>query len=283
MSVETAAAITKKSRSSFYYSFNLLPKNQRDAIYTVYAFCKKTDDIVDEGNKSVQEKEVLLTKWRHELEKSINGGSSHPLLNKLSITAKHFNIPVNHFSELIKGVEMDLNKNRYSTFDELYTYCYRVASTVGLMCAEIFGYTKDNTKQYAVDLGIALQLTNIMRDVKSDLKRDRIYLPQEDMMRFHYSEDDLRNHVYDERFVGLMRYQSERAQSFYETANIHLAREDKVHFFAARIMEKIYFSILRKIERNNYNIFQDKIRLNRLRQLLIALNVWFSHRVLPVR
>lgn len=283
MSVETAAAITRKSRSSFYYSFNLLPKDKRDAIYTVYAFCKKTDDIVDEGQRSLREKQELLSGWRYEFEKSMNGGSLHPLMNKLSDTAKRFNIPVEHFSELIKGVEMDLSKNRYSTFDELYTYCYRVASTVGLMCAEVFGYTNNGTRQYAVDLGIALQLTNIMRDVKSDLQRNRIYIPHEDMTRFDYTEDDLRNHVYDERFVGLMKYQSERAQSYYKKANQHLAEEDKIHFFAARIMEKIYYSMLRKIERNDYNVFRQEIRVGRFRQLLIALRVWFSHRILPVR
>lgn len=283
MSAETASVITKKSRSSFYYSFNLLPREQRDAIYTVYAFCKMTDDIVDENDGSIEVKELQLTKWRRELERSVNGGSSYPLLNQLSRTAKNFQIPVEHFSELIKGVEMDLNKNRYSTFDELYTYCYRVASTVGLMCAEIFSYTKEHTKQYAVDLGIALQLTNIMRDVKSDLKLDRIYIPQEDMKRFDYSEKDLREHIYDERFIGLMRRQAERARSFYSSANEHLAREDRKHFFAARIMEKIYYSTLRKIEQNNFNVFGNKIRINRARQLLIALQIWFSHRVLSVR
>ncbi len=283
MSVESASIITKKSRSSFYYSFNLLPREKRDAIYTVYAFCKMTDDIVDENDGSVQDKELQLSKWRRELEKSVNGGSSYPLLNQLSSTAKNFRIPVEHFTDLIKGVEMDLNKSRYSTFDELYTYCYRVASTVGLMCAEIFSYTKEHTRQYAVDLGIALQLTNIMRDVKQDLKLDRIYIPQEDMKRYDYSEEDLKNHVYDDRFIGLMRHQAERARLYYKTANEHLAREDKKHFFAARIMEKIYYTTLRKIEQKNFNVFGDKIRVNRFNQIFIALETWLSHRILPVR
>ncbi len=283
MSTETATTITKNSRSSFYYSFNLLPKEQRDAIYTVYAFCKKTDDIVDEHNGKIDEKEQLLTRWRQEFEKSINGNSSSPLLNKVSHTARKFHIPVEHFSELIRGVEMDLNRNRYATFDDLYTYCYRVASTVGLICAEIFGYTRDHTKQYAIDLGIALQLTNIMRDVQPDLARDRIYIPQEDLELFGYSEKDLHDNIYDSRFVGLMRHQAERARSYYAKANENLAREDEKYFFAARIMEKIYFAILQKIERNNFNVFNNKVRLSRARQLLIAINIWFSHRVLPVR
>jgi 15-cis-phytoene synthase len=283
MSNDNAAAITKKSKSSFYYSFNLLPKEKREAIYTVYAFCKQTDDIVDENNGDRQEKERLLTRWRQELERAVDGDSSYQLLNTLSATANRFEIPIDHFMELIRGVEMDLVKNRYETFEELYTYCYRVASTVGLMCAEIFGYTQENTKEYAINLGVALQLTNIIRDVKSDLQRDRIYIPREDFRRFGYTEDELRNHVYDGRFVSMMRFQARRARSFYTVANSHLAAEDRKHFFAARIMEKIYFAVLQKIERNNFNIFEKKIRINRLHQLAVALNVWMSHKVLPVR
>lgn len=283
MSAETATAITKGSRSSFYYSFNLLPKEKREAIYTVYAFCKQTDDIVDEHNGSMLEKERLLSTWQQELDKSLNGGSSNPLLNLLSQTAYKFKIPVEHFYDLIKGVEMDLKKNRYDTFDELYTYCYRVASTVGLMCAEIFSYTKEHTKNYAVNLGVALQLTNIIRDVNSDMNRNRIYIPQEDLRRFNISEEDLRNQVHDERFVGMMQFQAERARQYYEKANKHLAPEDEKHFFAARIMEKIYFSVLRKIEQNNFKVFHRKIRIGRFRQLIIALQIWLRHRILPDR
>jgi 15-cis-phytoene synthase len=175
---------------------------------------------------------------------------------------------------------MDLTTNRYRTFDELYVYCYRVASTVGLMCAEIFSYSHENTRKYAENLGIALQLTNIIRDVKSDLYRDRIYIPLEDLERFSYTEEDLRNQVYDDRFVSLMRYQAERARHYYAEANRYLALEDRKHFFAARIMERIYFNILRKIERKNYNVFGKKMRLNRLHQMAIAVNVWARHKLL---
>jgi 15-cis-phytoene synthase len=279
MANDLAATITRKSKSSFYYSFNLLPKEQRHAIYTVYAFCKETDDIVDEQGPPT-EKEKRLQKWNRELEKSLTGKSSYPLLNKLSSTAHRFKIPIDHFTELIKGVEMDLTKNRYETFDELHTYCYRVASTVGLMCAEIFSYSHENTKKYAEHLGIALQLTNIIRDVKSDLNRDRIYIPLEDFGRFSYTVEDLKNHVYDERFVSLMRFQAERARSYYEEANRYLALEDRKHFFAARIMERIYFNILRKIERNNFDVFGKKMRLNRLHQMAIATTIWLRHKVL---
>jgi 15-cis-phytoene synthase len=279
MSNDLAATITRKSKSSFYYSFNLLPKEQRSAIYTVYAFCKETDDIVDTSGQTT-EKEKRLLKWHHELERSLTGESSYQLLNKLSATAHRFKIPIDHFTELIKGVEMDLTTNRYRTFDELYVYCYRVASTVGLMCAEIFSYSHGNTRKYAENLGIALQLTNIIRDVKSDLYRDRIYIPLEDLERFSYTEEDLRNQVYDDRFVSLMRYQAERARHYYAEANRYLALEDRKHFFAARIMEKIYFNVLRKIERKNYNVFGKKMRLNRLHQMAIAVNVWARHKLL---
>jgi 15-cis-phytoene synthase len=283
MSTDTATAITKNSRSSFYYSFNLLPKEKRDAIYTVYAFCKHTDYIVDDHAGNFKEKSVLLTEWRNEFEKAIEGESSNPLLIELESVVRRYNIPVQHFTDLIRGVEMDLRKNRYETFDELSEYCYHVASTVGMMCAEIFGYTSKDTKQYAIDLGIALQLTNIIRDIKTDLARDRIYIPREDLDRFKYTEADLYGHVYDDRFVELMRFQAMRARSYYSLANASLARNDEKHFFAARIMERIYYAILRKIERNNFDIFRKKIRMNRLQQLCIALNIWFSHRVLPVR
>ncbi len=282
MATDIATSITKKSKSSFYYSFNLLPREQRSAIYTVYAFCKETDDIVDTHGQQ-QDKEHRLKRWSEELRKSMNGGSSYQLLNKLSQTANRFQIPVDHFMELIRGVEMDLEKNRYESFDELYTYCYRVASTVGLMCAEIFSYSRENTKKYAENLGIALQLTNIIRDVKSDLMRDRIYIPQEDLRRFGYSEEDLKQHVYDGRFIALMKFQAERARSYYGIADHYLAREDRKHFFAARIMERIYFNILRKIERNNFNVFDGKMRLNRLQQMAIAVNIWLRHRLLLFR
>ncbi len=167
---ESAKEISKKSKSSFYYAFNLLPEDKRDAMNTVYAFCRKTDDIVDENSDSTDLKYEKLRKWRIEFEKSFSGHSEFALLNKLGTTISKFNIPLDPFFELIKGMEMDLQKDRYKSFEDLQLYCYRVASTVGLMCIEIFGYKHPSTKQFAVDLGIALQMTNILRDIGKDAK-----------------------------------------------------------------------------------------------------------------
>ena len=152
---ESAKEISKKSKSSFYYAFNLLPEEKRDAMNTVYAFCRKTDDIVDENSDSTDLKYEKLRKWRIEFEKSFSGHSEFALLNKLGTTISKFDIPLEPFFELIKGMEMDLQKDRYKSFEDLQLYCYRVASTVGLMCIEIFGYKHPSTKRFAVDLGIA--------------------------------------------------------------------------------------------------------------------------------
>ena len=178
-----ADIITRNSKTNFYYSFSLLPKHQRSAINTVYAFCRCTDDIVDEGEDR-EAKSAMLKRWAHELELGLRNESRFPLLNQLNAIAQKFHIPVTHFFDLIDGMQMDLDKQRYETFDELFEYCYKVASTVGLMCSEIFGYKNERTKQYAINLGIALQLTNILRDVRHDAEKGRIYLPLEDLRRF---------------------------------------------------------------------------------------------------
>ncbi len=206
-----AATVTKNSNTSFYYSFALLPRYKREAISAVYAFCRYTDDIVDEGTDE-RRKGLLLRKWRMELGQALRGTSTYPLLNQLSATARKFNIPVDHFYELIRGMEIDLTKTRYATFEELREYCYLVASTVGLMCRQIFGYRNESTRDYAINLGIALQLTNILRDVKDDAKRGRIYLPQEDLRRFGCSEEDLFAGRYTPEFANLMRFECDRAR-----------------------------------------------------------------------
>jgi phytoene synthase len=273
-----AANITKNSNTSFYYSFAVLPKHKRDAISAVYAFCRYTDDIVDEGTDE-RAKVLLLRKWRMELGKALRGDSAYVLLNQLSTTARKFNIPVDHFYDLIRGMEMDLGKTRYETFEELYEYCYLVASSVGLMCRQIFGFKNESTRDYAVHLGIALQLTNILRDVKDDAKRGRIYLPREDLQRFGYSEDDLLAGRYTPEFVNLMRFECERARSYFDAARNALRDEDKYYFFAARIMWSIYAHLLRRIERRQYDVFRHRIALPRVLKLLIAFRYWLSHQL----
>jgi len=277
MSASTVT-IAKNTDTNFYYSFSVLPKHKREAIKTVYAFCRFTDDIVDDGADEVGKVE-MLRKWRRELARAIRGESDYPILNQLSATARRFNIPIEHFYELIRGVEMDLTRNRYETFDDLRDYCYLVASTVGLMCRQIFGYKNESTRDYAINLGIALQLTNIIRDVQDDAKKGRIYIPREDMQRFGYTEDDLLHGRYTEEFINLMRFECDRAREYFDLAHNALKDEDKHYFFAARIMWSIYAHLLRRIERSNYNVFERRISLPRFLKLLITFRYWLSHQL----
>jgi 15-cis-phytoene synthase len=261
---------SQNRKSSFYYSFLILPRPKRDAIETIYAFCRFTDDIVDEAGDE-KEKYVLLLQWTEELKRSLYGISRYSLLNKLAAIISRFHIPVEHFYDLIKGMEMDLLNTRYGTFVELEQYCYRVASTVGLICAEVFGYTNEKTKQYAINLGIALQLTNILRDIKTDAKRGRIYLPLEDLRKFNYTEEELLALTYDERFIKLMKFECERAHEYFRRAKACLAEEDKPLFTAARTMGNIYYLLLLRIERAQYDVFSKRIRLSPSLKILVAM------------
>jgi len=268
----------EETKTSFYFSFSFLPKIKRDALKTVYVFCRTTDDIVD-NEKDVSSKIEILHKWRNELEHALNGTSNYPILNQLNHVAKKFKIPVIHFYELLKGVEMDLTKNRYQTFEELKEYCYLVASTVGLMSLGIFGPKNEKTKEYAINLGIALQLTNIIRDVGVDAKYGRIYIPQEDLQRFSYSEAELISSRYTDSFRKLMEYQVNRAEEYFKLAQQSLPREDKRVMFAAKIMERIYFHTLQRIKQANYNVFDKKVSLPRILQFLIALKYWLKQKI----
>ena len=273
---DQATAITRQSNTSFYYSFTLLPRQKREALHAVYAFCRYTDDIVDEGTDQ-ERKGVLLRKWRMELGRALRGTSTYPLLNQLSATARKFNIPVDHFHELIRGMEMDLLKTRYETFDELKEYCYLVASSVGLMCRQIFGYRNDSSREYAIHLGIALQLTNILRDIKEDAKRGRIYLPLEDLRRFGYTEEDLLACRYTPEFVNLMRFECDRASTYFDMARAALKAEDRRQFFAARIMWSIYAHTLRRIMQSGYNVFERRISIPGVLKVLITFRYWLSN------
>jgi len=275
--IDTAKEISKRSKSSFYYAFNLLPNEKREAMNTVYAFCRQTDDIIDEGNEPDDMKYEKLHKWRIEFEKAFNGNSEYLLLNKLANTISKFNIPLDPFFELIKGMEMDLQRKTYLTFDDLVLYCYRVASTVGLMCIEIFGYKNKSAKDFAIDLGIALQLTNILRDVKKDVKSGRVYLPQEDLKRFSYTENDIYLSSYNPNFVNLMQYEVERAKGYFEKATNELDLDDKPSMFAARAMQHIYYKLLKKISDANYDVYNNNIRVSNIEKIGISLGVWAKY------
>ena len=274
---ESAKNIAKKSKSSFYYAFNLLPNDKRDAMNTVYAFCRQTDDIIDEGDEANDLKYEKLRKWRIELQKAFAGNSEYILLNTLAKTILKFNIPVDPFFELIKGVEMDLKKNRYLTFQDLQEYCYRVASTVGLMCIEIFGYKHKSTKEFAVNLGIALQLTNILRDIKKDAEKGRIYLPQEDFKLFGYSEQELLSDTYNMNFRQMMEYEAKRAKKYFDKANRALNLDDKASMFAARAMQHIYERMLDKIIDADYDVFRKDIKVSKFEKVGISVGVWAKY------
>ncbi len=257
-----------------------MQKNKREAIKTVYAFCRKTDDIVDNNFESQDARFENLKKWKSDLELSLKGKSKNKLLIELKDVIDFFKIPTKPFYDLIDGVEMDLVKNRYENFDELKKYCYNVASTVGLMTIPIFGYKNSSTEKFAINLGIALQLTNIIRDVKTDAENNRIYLPKEDLRRFGYFESELVNFTYNEKFVELMKFQSNRARNYYSEADKFLPSKDKSNMFTARAMEYIYLRLLDKIEQENYDVFSKKIRVSNINKIFIALSVFIKYKTL---
>ncbi len=277
MSEDLTKEISRKSKSSFYYAFNLLPEPKRDAMNTVYAFCRETDDIVDEGFEDENIKYQKLVKWRIELEKAFKNSSSNYLLNKLAKIVMQFNIPVDYLFELIKGMEMDLSNKRYNNFNELELYCYRVASTVGLMCIEIFGYKNPSAKLFAKNLGIALQLTNIIRDVSKDAKKGRIYLPQDELKIYNYNEQDLFSKKYNLNFISLMEFQANRAKQYFQKATDALDQNDKPSMFAARAMQHIYYRLLEKIIKEKYDVYNKNIKVSTFEKIGISFGVWLKY------
>jgi 15-cis-phytoene synthase len=274
---ESLATLVRKSGSSFYYSFLILPKPKREAIYAVYAFCRFVDDIADEPG-DVATKSERLKVWREEIDRSYAGRPSHPITTTLRACLDRYPIPQSYFEELLNGVEMDLTISRYRTFADLSRYCYRVASVVGLICIEIFGYQRAATKDYAVSLGHALQLTNILRDLKTDGRRGRIYLPQEDLERFGYAEEDLLNCRYTPAFFPLMRFEADRARAYFRRSAETLPPEDRKSMVAAEIMGRIYRETLERIARQGYRVFEDRISLPTTKKIRFALGTWLKHR-----
>jgi 15-cis-phytoene synthase len=272
--------ITKRSGSNFYYAFLFLPKPKREALYAVYAFCRLSDDLVDESKAGVDPADAL-TRWRKALNVCLDDGGDSPVMTAIGQAARRFHIPKVYFEELLNGMEMDLTHARYATFEELYPYCYRVASIVGLICIEIFGYTNPLAKTYAEQLGIAFQLTNILRDVGVDAQRGRIYLPQDELRRFGYSEEELLAGCYNSAFRELMRFQCERARGFFRAASAALTAEDARSLLAAEIMRAIYYRLLLKIETEQYDVFHGDITIGKPRKLLLAGGLWLRSTLSP--
>jgi phytoene synthase len=274
---------TKQSGSNFYYSFLFLPRARREAMYTVYAFCKEVDNAVDEPTPGTDpHRQVAL--WRQELSAAYHGIPTLPVTESLSEHVRRLAIPQTYFEELINGVEMDLTNTRYATFEALSLYCYRVASVVGLICLHIFGATSPRAQDYAVNLGMAFQLTNILRDLRTDAERGRIYLPLEDLQRFGYREQDLLAHTYNSAFIDLMRFEADRARDFYakaERALKALPGKERRALTVAEIMRGVYSRILRRIEDSNFRVYERRVTLSTRRRLLVAAGVWFRSRWMP--
>jgi phytoene synthase len=293
--MERAHLGTEMSRdTSFYYSFLVLPVAKRQAIVAVWDFCRAVDDAVDEvvpdlqrGSQMTEATRELATKslaaWRAELKEVYEGTPTTPQGQALQPFVRRFNLPQLQFEALVDGVEMDLSYHRYPNFDTLLQYCHRVASSVGLICVEIFGYRHQGARDYAVNLGVALQLTNIIRDVAVDLKKGRVYLPMDDLHWFQVTEDELRAGVVTPRVRQLMRYQCRRARDYYRRAAEQLPRADRGSLVAAEIMGAIYFGILRRIERARYDVFSRVIRVPRWRRALMALRLWVASLFAPLR
>jgi phytoene synthase len=269
--------------TNFYYSFVVLPEHKRRAIIAVWDFCRAVDDDVDEragqlgAEDSRRAAAASLAAWRDELAACYEGRQPRtPQGRALAPHVAAFTLPRKPFEDVIDGVEMDLDQPRFRTFDQLREYCLRVASAVGLVCIEIFGYTNPQCRQYAVDLGIALQLTNILRDLGRDLDAGRLYLPTEDLARFGVTEESLRAGRATDPVRALLDFESRRARDHYRRAAQALPREDAKRLTAARIMGAIYLDLLRRIEMSGFDIFGTPIRVPRWRQATIAASTWIS-------
>lgn len=258
-----------QSGSSFYYSFLFLPTEKRSAITALYAFCREVDDIVD-NHSNVEVARVKLGWWRTEIDKLYVKKATHPVTLALVPIIDALDLKKEYFLDIITGMEMDLVKFRYKNFDELSDYCYHVASVVGLLSVCIFGYKDKKTLEYAVALGQALQLTNIIRDVGEDASRNRIYIPQDDLKKFSVSESDILSGKETPQYYELMAYQSDRAESYYQKAMQILPDNDRPNQIAGMIMAKVYQGTLHKIRRTGYHTLKKRVSLNKFHKLWIA-------------
>ena len=277
-----AAAITRQSQSNLALAFVSLGRERKRDITIFYAFCRVVDDIADSTELSVIDKRSHLANWRQMLRA---GAPDEPLLARdVRHVMDKYSLPPHMLEEIISGVEMDLSIARYPTFEDLRVYCYRVASAVGLVSIEIFGYRNPRCRQYAIDLGLALQMTNIIRDVWKDFESGRIYLPKEDLARFEYSETDLAKREYNERFIQLMQFEASRAREFFGRAAAELPAEDRRAMAPAEIMGSIYRALLRRIELDNFRVFEKEYRLSKLEKAgRIATQLLKSFLNLPPR
>ncbi len=259
-----AAKITRQSKSNLAPAFISLRRERRHDITIFYAFCRVIDDIADSSELNVAEKQQRLAAWRDMLRAAIP--DEPPLAHDMRRLIGKYALSTEMLGEIISGVEMDSSISRYATFEQLRVYCYRVASAVGLVSIEIFGYRNLACKEYAVQLGLALQMTNIIRDVAKDLRNGRIYLPQEDLAQFEYPESELQDRQYNEHFVRLMEFEAARTRQFFTRAAALLPREDRRSMVAAEIMGSVYRGLLRQMEMDKFRVFEKEYRLSKLQK-----------------
>ena len=274
--MQHSRALTKKSASNLALAFILLPREKRDAMSALYAFCRAVDDVADEDSVPEEKRREQLTAWREDIRLASENKKPAFILNQeFQPVIQQFKLPFALFDELIKGCEMDLGTRRYENYAQLELYCYRVASVVGLLSIEIFGYQNPACHDYAIHLGQALQLTNILRDVKNDAARGRIYLPQDELRKFNVSEAEILDSKYSDRYFALASSVAARAKHFYRLALATLPAEDRRTMVAAELMGSVYWRLLQKLERGKFDVFGPRpLKLSRPQKLLLIFSSW---------
>lgn len=262
-----------QSGSSFYYAFLFLPPERRRAITALYAFCREVDDVVDESTESSVAR-MKLAWWRSQVENLYAGKTEHPVMQALAPHIAPYQLSADRLYAIIEGMEMDLDQSRYADWASLRKYCWHAAGVVGELSASIFGYTQSATLEYADKLGLAFQLTNIIRDVGDDARRGRIYLPVEDMQTFNVTAAEIINREHSERFVALMKFQTERARHCYRDAMQSLPEADRRAQRPGLMMAAIYHALLEEIERDNWQVLDQRISLTPIRKFWLAWKVW---------
>ena len=277
--MQHSRAITRKSASNLALAFVLLPKSKRDAMSALYAFCREVDDVADNVSVPAETRRGQLAEWRADVKRACeNQPPQFPVNYELQPVIRQFNLRFELFDDLIKGCEMDLDIQRYADFEALETYCYHVASAVGLLSIEIFGYKNPATRDYAVYLGKALQLTNILRDVKTDAERGRIYLPQSELNKFNVAESEILNFKYSEKYCALAGNMTAQAKYFYKLARKTLPAEDRQSMVAAELMGSVYWRLLQKLERGKFNVFGPQpLKLSKPHKLALIFQSWLRH------
>ena len=275
--MEASQQITRKSASNLALAFCLLPKPKRDAMSVLYAYCREVDDIADEDDIPVETRRRQLADWRRETRSAFDGGGeiTFDVIRELGDVIREYSLSYDLLDELIKGCEMDLDQTRYANWEELDLYCYRVASVVGLLSIEIFGYREEACREYAVHLGRALQLTNILRDVRVDAGRDRIYLPKCELDAFGVTEAEILEGLYSDRYRAMAERIASRAGEFYSKSLASLPSCDRKSMVAAELMGAVYWELFRKLRSARYNVFKpEPVRVSRAGKIYLIARTW---------